>query len=36
MEDKQNVRLEKAWVTDKNGPHFWTRGKVLIKKEISG
>ena len=32
MEDDQNVRLEKARVTDKNGPQSWTRGKILIKR----
>ena len=32
MEDDQNVRIEKAGVTDKNGPQIWTRGKILIKR----
>ena len=32
MEDDQNVRLEKAKVTDKKGPQIWTRGKILIKR----
>ena len=31
-EDDQNVRIEKAGVTDKNGPQIWTRGKILIKR----
>ena len=33
MEDDQNVRLEKARVTDKNGPQILTRGKILIKRK---
>ena len=32
MEDDQNVRIEKAGVTDKSGPQIWTRGKILIKR----
>ena len=31
-EDDQNVRLEKASVTDKNGPQIWTSGEILIKR----
>merc|ERR1711895_426458 len=32
MEDDQNVRIEKAGVTDTNGPQILTRGKILIKR----
>ena len=32
IEDDQHVRLEKAMVTDKNGP--WTRGKILIERRF--
>ena len=32
IEDNQNVRIEKVRVTDKNGPQFWTWGKILLKR----
>ena len=31
MEDDQNVRLEKARVTDKNRPKIWSRGNLSVR-----